>query len=271
MDFTKIIDTHTHIFPDTLAPRAIASLAEHSGDYKPHTEGTLNSLLTSMDEAGIHTSWIANIATKPSQTSSIIAWSKEIADERIFPLGSVYPYSETWEKDIDDLFNAGIRAVKLHPLYQHFYADAPDLYDFFSMLEKKGIMTVLHAGYDIGFGKADNAHPSRIRTLVERHPSLTLVAAHLGGWDAWKDVLPCLAGSSCYFDTSFSHETDTSLLESIMEKHGIDRLVFGSDSPWLNQKQQVLFIKSLGLSEADEQKIFFKNASYLQSKYNCCL
>lgn len=263
-----IIDTHTHIFPDALAPRAIASLSEHSGDYKPHTQGTLKSLLSSMDEAGIHTSWIANIATKPSQTSSIISWSKEIAGERIFPLASVYPYSETWEKDITDIYGAGIRAIKLHPLYQNFFIDADDLDAFFCMLEKKDIMVVIHAGYDIGFGKADNAHPARIRSLLDRHPALTLVAAHLGGWDAWKDVLSCLAGSPCFFDTSFSHELDKELFDSIAVKHGIDRLVFGSDSPWLDQKQQVMFIKSLGLNEEDEQKIFFKNASNLQSKYS---
>ncbi len=263
-----IIDTHTHIFPDTLAPRAISSLSEHSGDYKPHTKGTLASLLASMDEAGIHTSWIANIATKPTQTASIISWSKVIAGERIFPLASVYPYSETWKKDLSDLYDAGIRAIKLHPLYQNFYVDAEDLHDFFSMLEKKDIMVVLHAGYDVGFGKKDNAHPARIKTLLERHPSLTLVAAHLGGWNAWTDVLRYLAGSSCYFDTSFSHETDKTLFESIIEKHGIDRLVFGSDSPWLSQKQQVLFIKSLKMTETDEQKIFFKNALHLQTVYS---
>lgn len=260
-----IIDTHTHIFPDSLAPRAIASLSEHSGDYKPHTEGTLQSLLNSMDEAGVQTSWIANIATKPSQTPSIIAWSKEIKSGRIFPLASVYPHSQTWESDIASIADAGIKGIKLHPLYQNFHADDISLKPFFSMLEKKGIFVVLHSGYDIGFGKADNAHPAKIRTLLERHPSLTLIAAHLGGWDAWDDVLEYLAGSPCYFDTSFSHELDRSVFDAIILKHGCGRLVFASDSPWLNQKQQVNFINSLDLSTQEKERILYKNALSLQS------
>lgn len=263
-----IIDTHTHIFPDSLAPRAITGLSEHSGDYKPHTKGTLESLLLSMDEAGIHTSWIANIATKPSQTSAIIAWSKEIQCDRIFPLASVYPHSDTWEKDITDITEAGISAVKLHPLYQNFFADDTKLNDFFSMLERKSIMVVLHAGYDIGFGKADNASPRRIRSLLEKHPDLTLIAAHLGGWRTWPDVLSLLAGTPCYFDTSFSHEIKPSLLDAIFTKHGANRIVFASDSPWLNQKQQVEFIKTLHLSKEEEDAVFFKNASALQLKHS---
>lgn len=263
-----IIDTHTHIFPDAIAQRAIASLAEKAGDYTPHTGGTLQSLLSSMDEAGIHTSWIANIATKPSQTPSIITWSKQIVSERIFPLGSVYPYSETWEKDICDLYDAGCRAIKLHPFYQNFIIDAPDLHEFYSLLEKKNFLVLFHAGYDAGFGQADNAQPIRIRNLLERYSQLTIVAAHLGGWYAWPDVLKYLAGTPCYFDTSFSQEMNRTLFEAIIEKHGTDRLVFASDSPWQDQKKQVDFVKSLGFPKDEEAKIFFNNASYLQSKYS---
>ncbi len=261
-----IIDTHTHIFPDSLAPRAMTSLSDHSGCYKPHTKGTVQSLLSSMDEAGITTSWIANIATKPSQTSAIIAWSREIKSGRIFPLASVYPHSGTWENDVEDVAAAGIRGIKLHPLYQNFYADDPELNDFFSLLEKKGIFVLLHAGYDIGYGKADNAHPVRIRRLLDKHPDLTLIAAHLGGWDSWIDVESCLAGTNCYFDTSFSHEVSKPVFESIIAKHGEDRLVFASDSPWLEQKHQVSFINSLDISSEAKEKIFSKNALELQSR-----
>lgn len=263
-----IIDTHTHIFPDAIAQRAITTLSEHSGAYKPNTEGRLSSILESMDEAGVSCSWIANIATKPTQASSILKWSKEIQSERIFPLASVHPLSETWEADLEAILQAGMRRIKLHPMYQNFFVDDISLSPFFSYLEKHKILVLFHSGYDIGFADADNASPRRMRTLLERHPDLTFIAAHVGGWNVWQEVLDVLVGAPCYFDTSFAHEVPQHILEGILEKHGAGKLLFGTDSPWLNQRQQVRFISDLLLSDADKEKIFYKNALELQARFD---
>ena len=68
---TGIIDFHAHAFPDAIAARAISHL-EHGGGIKAFLDGTVSALLGSMDRAGIGTSVLCSIATKPEQFDSIL-------------------------------------------------------------------------------------------------------------------------------------------------------------------------------------------------------
>jgi len=86
----KIIDFHTHAFPDEIAEKAMQKLQENC-IVKPILNGTISELLKSMDKNGISTSVLCNIATKPEQFESILKWSKRIRSERIIPLLSVHP------------------------------------------------------------------------------------------------------------------------------------------------------------------------------------
>lgn len=255
-----IIDVHAHVFPDSLAPRALAALTENAGDYKPFTDSTLAGLIASMDVSGIDRSWIASIATKPAQAASILKWSQTISTERILPLGSVHPRSPDFEREIMAYKDAGFSGIKLHPLYQDFFVDDPALDSFFSALEQSGMFLLLHGGYDIGFPGMDNASPERIARLLARFPILPLIVAHFGGWEVWPEVFKYLAGLSCYFDTSFIGEVPPDLRDAIFEKHGIDNFVFGTDSPWQDQGEQVHLIKNLPLTTTAKEKIFSLNA-----------
>ena len=96
----NIIDFHTHVFPDALAPRAIAQLtinATASG-YTPLTDGTVAGLLESMSRAGISRSVICNIATNPRQMKKVNDFAILLLDDpRLIPLGSVNPYADGGE------------------------------------------------------------------------------------------------------------------------------------------------------------------------------
>lgn len=76
----KIIDFHTHAFPDKLAERAIKSL-EGEGEIKAHLNGTVSALLSSMDRYGIEKSVVCSIATKPAQFDSIFGGVKKSVRE----------------------------------------------------------------------------------------------------------------------------------------------------------------------------------------------
>ena len=65
-----VIDFHTHTFPDSVAPRAIAQLSERGG-IKPHNEGTLSALKESMRKNGVDISVILPVATSVHQVESI--------------------------------------------------------------------------------------------------------------------------------------------------------------------------------------------------------
>ena len=59
----KIIDTHTHVFPDNLAAHATGAITV-PGFYEPHYNGTLGGLIASMDSFGITQAWTIPVATK---------------------------------------------------------------------------------------------------------------------------------------------------------------------------------------------------------------
>ncbi len=263
-----MIDVHAHAFPDFLAERAMTSLAADSGDYTPCTDGTLAGLASSMDASGVELSWIANIATKPAQAGSILEWSRSVSSERFVFLGSVHPESPVFEEEIYAFREAGFAGLKLHPLYQRFNVDDLSLAPFFRAIQESGMFVLLHSGYDIAFAGADNAHPRRMRKLIDRFPDLDIIAAHLGGWLAWEDALEQLAGSPCYFDTSFIDEADPAVRDAIIERCGAERILFGSDSPWKDQRKQIEAVRSIGLSAAQESLVFSGNARALMQKHS---
>ena len=51
--------------------------------------------------------------------------------------------------------------------------------------------------------------------------------------------------------------------KEILKRHGSDRILFASDSPWSDIKNDVSIIKSYGLSKEIENKIFYENAKKL--------
>lgn len=254
---------HTHAFPEKIAVRAVEKLSETTGKYRPHLDGRISSLLSSMDEAGVDMSILSSIATKSSQAASILEWSQQIRSPRIEPLPSFHPFSANFEAEIAAIAAAGFRGVKLHPFYQDFCPDDAALSPVWDALRSAGLFVLFHSGNDISFPGMTNAAPRRIAKVHERFPGLVIIAAHLGGWHDWDDVMTHLAGKEIGLDTSFSHEVDPALAQRIIGAHSPDLVYFGSDSPWTCQKESVGFIRSLGISEERKEKILGLNAARL--------
>ena len=49
----------------------------------------------------------------------------------------------------------------------------------------------------------------------------------------------------------------------MVEAHGADRILFASDYPGTLQRQSIEDVLSMGLSETDNEKIFYRNAEKL--------
>lgn len=258
-----IIDLHTHAFPDRLAARALAALEEHSGDYKALLDGTVGGLLASMDKAGVDVAVVCSIATSPRQFESILRWSEEIASERIVPFPSVHPQGDCG-REVREIAARGFKGVKLHPQYQSFAVDGPEAFPIYEALVETGLLLGLHAGWDIAFPGDESASPDKIARVVEKFPGLRLVAYHLGGWREWELVLEHLAGMDLCFDTSFTlGDAPPALMEQIVAKHGWDKIVFGSDSPWADQAEEVAKIRALGLGPETEDNVLGATSAHL--------
>jgi len=258
-----IIDFHAHAFPDALAARAISRL-EHGGEMKAFLDGRVSSLLGSMDSAGIGVSVICSIATKPEQFEPILSWSKAIASPRIVPLLSIHPGGPDPVGQARRVAEAGFAGIKLHPYYQDFDLDDEALFPLYRALDELGLLVVCHTGFDFAFPRVRKAEPTRILNVLDRVPSLKLITSHMGAWEDWDEVEKHLIGKPITMDISLSLDLlGRERARAMLLAHPMDRVHFGTDSPWGSQSQTLQALRALDLGEEREQAILWKNARAL--------
>ncbi|NLZ18052.1 MAG: amidohydrolase family protein [Desulfobulbaceae bacterium] len=257
------IDFHTHAFPDALALRAISSL-EVSGNIRAYGEGTIQSLLASMDAAGIEQSVLCSIATRPGQFADILQWSLAIRSDRIIPLPSVHPQDEQLLEHVQLVHAQGFAGIKMHSYYQNYFLDDPALFPLYDILGELGMLLVIHAGYDIAFPRERRADPARIDWITRRWPKLKLIATHVGGWEEWDEVERLLIGRPVYLELSFGADfMPAERLKRLLLAHPQEYLLFGSDSPWTDQKKSLEALRNLDLPQNLFERITSGNARRL--------
>ncbi|MFP4162555.1 MAG: amidohydrolase family protein [Chitinispirillaceae bacterium] len=257
----NIIDFHTHVFPDDLAPRAIAQLIENAPVMQNHTDGTMNGLKQSMKQNNISHSVTLSIATKPSQVTAINKTCARNPEKGIFQFGTLHPETENFEEEIDRLVETGIRGIKFHPEYQDFHVDDFRIYPMYESLASSGLIVVFHTGKDPGPFSCDHALPHAIRQVRRDFPRLRMVAAHMGGWMVWDRVEEVLLGEDILFDTSaIYHLMNPETFVRLCRRHGTDRILFGTDSPWYDQGECVRWIEKTRLSDEEKEAVLSGNA-----------
>ncbi len=256
----RIVDVHTHAFPDKLAARAIAHL-QQAGHDQPALNGTVADLLCSMDAAGVAVSVVCSIATRPEQFRSILDWSQQIASERIVPFPSIHPAHPDAAGQVTELARAGFKGFKLHPYYQEFDIDEPRLFPLYEKAAEHGLVLLCHAGFDIAFTRTRRAKPQRIRRVVEQFPTLNFIASHMGAWEDWDEVEPWLIGTNVFLDTSFALDRlPASQARHLLMAHRPDRLLFGTDSPWGDQQVEIDRLRQLDLPPSLLERVLSTNA-----------
>ena len=258
-----LIDFHTHCFPNAIAPRAIEKLSYVGGGLEPYTDGTLRDLRRSMHEHGVDISVVLNIATNPRQQQNVNNFAAAIDGGDIVAFGSVYPDAPDALEELDRIHELGLRGVKLHPDYQHFSVDDPKYVPLYRKISSLGLITLFHAGHDIGFPPPYGGTPDKMAKIIDCFDT-PVIAAHWGGAGMSADVLKYLCGSPLYFDTSFGYsQMPKYYAEQILSIHGADKLLFGTDSPWHTPRMELRLLSSLGLQENEMSKITHKNAQAL--------
>lgn len=256
----KIIDVHTHVWTDRLAPAAISSVGAQ-GHIDPNYDGTVAGLIASMDRAGIDVSVILPVATKPGQVKTINDWAAGLLDnERLVPFGAMHPDFPDPAKEIARMRKHGLTGFKMHPEYQTFEPHEPRMERIFEAAIRHDMTLYFHAGGDVAFTSVRGT-PRAFAEVLEVWPELHLVLAHLGGFRQWQAVPGRLAGSSAWFDTAYTlgHLPDDEFVE-LVRALGIDRVMFGSDGPWTDSAAEIAHLKSLPFKKAELEAILCGNA-----------
>ena len=277
------IDFHTHVFPEKIAADVLEKLSRVSRT-PAFTDGTLAGLQRSMDTAQINLSVILPVATNTKQVekinSSAAALNEKFFSAGIFSFGCIHPDFADYREELSRVKNRGLKGIKIHPVYQDTNLDDVKFLRILDRAAELDLIVVTHAGLDIGFPGVVRCSPQMICRAVEQVGEFKFVAAHMGGWKNWSDVLKLLADKKIFIDTAFStdkiiprsdcpwREDELKLLDAaqvmtFVKIFGADRILFGTDSPWTSQKISRDFVENLPLAADDKNKILGLNAERL--------
>ncbi len=260
-----VIDFHAHCFPDFLAGKAINELEKGCGITAVH-DGTAGGLKKYAEQCGVDRSVVLPVATKPSQVKPINEWAKEIRGNDLYSFGAVHPDDNDFFGTVAQLKADGFKGVKLHPDYQHFMADEKRMMPLYEALRDAGLMVIIHAGMDIGLPSPIHCTPLMIKRVISEVKGLVVIAAHMGSHALWRDAEELLSGLPVFFDTSYSYYMlGKAGMERMIKKHGAERVLFGTDSPWRKADEETNNIASLNLPQSDIDKILSGNALSLLS------
>ena len=279
-----IIDIHTHTFPDAIAARAVDKL-KHNSHTEPVLDGTALSLSASAKAADVDLAVIQPVATSPAQVRDIndgaIETNRSSSVTRLASFGCMHPAFEAPEQECARLAEAGVKGIKLHPVYQLTDMDDPSYVRVLRAAADCGLLVLIHAGIDVGFLERTYSDVGKIARALDSVPDGRYLLAHMGGWRQWDEAQALFAGrENVWLDTSFSLGDMTPLGDGFYETHslsrlsqerflqmkeafGAEKLLFGTDSPWEGQAAEIAKIRALPLKEEEKAAILGGNAKAL--------
>ncbi len=257
----KIIDFHTHIYPKEIAAKATKSIKEFYEIDGGTMEGTAEELLEKGKSVGIEKFVVLPVAIKADRVRHINEFilSETAKHPEFIGFGTVHAEQNNIIEEGEFILNNALKGIKMHPDTQKFNIDDKRLFPLYDFIGER-LIFMFHCGDK----RYDYSHPKRIKNLLDNFPNLRIVAAHFGGYSVWDEAVESLKNTSCMFDISsslmFMSEEQK---KKYIGAYGPDRLLYGTDSPLWDQAVEVERFKKLELSDADREKIAYKNAEIL--------
>lgn len=270
-----IFDFHTHCFPDAIAPAAVQKTGRKAG-IPAYTDGTAAGLAASMRAAGIDRALVLPVATNPQKVQKLNDVSAAQSGKNgIYYAGAIHPLCPDMKTEMKRIAALGFRGVKIHPVYQGVDLDDRPFLELLYAAADSGLFVVTHAGEDVGFPGTTRCSPEMAENAVRQVGNVTLVLAHCGGWRSWERVAPLSRFPSLMIDTSFSigplryadgreeQQLGPAAAVELIRAFGSKRVLFGSDSPWSEQKKAVETFAALPLTADEKADILWNNAAGL--------
>lgn len=258
MILLKIIDFHTHIYPDKIAERATEAIGKFY-DIEMDRVGSLDALLSCSERAGIERCVVHSVATSPQQVERIndfIYSSVSAHPDRLSGFGTMHQDYENKLPEVERCLKMGLKGIKLHPDTQMFNADDPRMLEVYDYLQDKAPVL-----FHCGDYRYDYSHPRRIANICKMFPRLQVIGAHFGGYSVWEEAYEYLKPLDCMMDTSSSSALmEGGMFERMIKAYGADRLLFGTDFPMWDSEEELRRFMSVPLSEDEREKILYKNA-----------
>ncbi len=259
----KIIDMHCHIFPEKISAKAVDSIGNYY--YLPmYGKGTIEDLQLQGEKAGIRKYLVHSTATKLDQVSSINDFiaKVQVKGSSCVGFGTLFPGLGDVEDEVKRILAMGLHGVKLHPEFQGFNIDDESMIPIYRALEGR-LPILMHMGDE----NSDASNPYRLAKIIDKFPDLTVIAAHMGGYRRWEESMKYLVGRKVYFDTSSTLAIlDSNKVVEIIRKHGVHKVLFGSDYPMWSPAEEIERFLNLDLTPKEQNMILWENGIALLNR-----
>lgn len=265
-----IIDFHTHIFPEKIAARAISKLASIIL-IDPNTTGCIEGLRASMKDAGIDISVVLPVVTNAAQFDSILRFAAFVnetcssrQEQRLISFGGIHPDDPEYRQHLNLLKSEGFPGIKLHPCYQNADFNDIRIKRILYAASEIGLPIVTHAGFDPYAPEHNFCSPDMILEVLKDVAPDNLILAHLGSYENYDESEEKLCGRNVYLDTAYSiTRVSEEQWIRMVRKHGADRILFATDSPWADQKTCAELVRKSALTDQEKELILSENARKL--------
>jgi predicted TIM-barrel fold metal-dependent hydrolase len=248
-----VIDAHTHI-GEPVRTEELGQAPRISPD----------TLVASMDRAGIDRSITftdKGLFFYDKSENDKVAQAMRDHPRRLIGFACVNPrYGlDAVEELRRGILELGLKGLKLHPWVQTFSCTDNMLNPLFEEITKLEIPVLIHTGYDIFSG------PLSVADLARRYPKVPIIMGHSGCCGLWYDAIKAAKRrENLYLETSGNLSV---AIEKMVDNVGSDRVLFGSDMPWVNSAMEVLKVRKLNLTDQDKDLILGGNIERLMKEW----
>lgn len=261
----KVFDIHTHTYPEAISEKACVNLGKFY-NFVTEGKGTYADLESQAAANNVGGYLLFSVATNAHQVEKVntsIAALVELSRSHGFKsygFAGMHQDFPNFEQELDRCIELGLCGVKLHPDIQGVDIDDSRLLPLYETMQSKGLRLYLHMGDDRPEYRFSEAR--KLVNILERFPSLVVVAAHLGGYRAWNDAAELLAGrENVWYDTSSALWAMTPEYAGwLINRLGAERVMFGTDYPVKNTDGELERFFRINLTDSQREDILWNNA-----------
>ena len=276
-----IFDCHAHLY----SPSVIASVSRRDGLATAlglKIEGAIertdkSALIREARAAGVRACLLLPIAPPDGVHTVNELFVKTVEGEKtLYTAGTLHPLSHGIDEELEWLNSKGVRTIKLCSFSQNFDLESEETLQLFGKIRSHNLkggtqfFVLLDTFYnaDIYFGtpRRHLTTPEKLGRLAAFFPEINFVGAHMGGLSAPFDEVDCYLAprGNLYLDTTnASHALPKEKFLRLIDRHGPERILFGTDWPWFHHGDEVTRIQRLlqeaGLSAEDQSLVFSGN------------
>jgi len=246
-------------FSDITSKYKIIDAHGHLGYYKLFNipDNNYEGILKSMDRTGVDkvcVSTLAGLEVDYKYGNDQVAEAIDKSEGRILGFACINPFEkEEIIPELERCFdNLKMTAIKLHPSLHDCPAESKNYIPVYEFAHERKLVIMNHS-----WGSGNN-----LRYIASKYHDAKFIQAHYGSaWDgnqeldileaikeldnAWLDT----AGSGCYLGA----------FEKIVHMMGADKLIFGTDIPFLDISWQIGNVVFSDITDVEKKKILSTN------------